>query len=188
MRRVISRDGTVIAYERSGEGRPVILVGGAFADHSQLSELAGLLAAAGLHVVNYDRRGRGTSGDTQPYALAREIEDLEALIGTVGGEAAVFGGSSGAALALEAAAAGLAIDRLVVYEPPYVVDGSRPPVAPDIAAQLSALIASGRPGDAAALFMTEGAMVAPEAVAAMRAAPHWSAIEAVARTLSTTPS
>jgi hypothetical protein len=182
MSKVISTDGTVIAFSRSGEGPPVILVAGAFADRSQLDELAMRLAERHT-VFNYDRRGRGESGDTLQYAVDREIEDLDALIDAAGGAGFVFGGSSGAALALEAAAAGLAIEKLVLYEPPYVVDDSRPPVAPNIARQLSELVSAGRPGDAAELFMTEGAMVPSEVVAGMRTAPFWPATEALAHTL-----
>ena len=182
MGKVLSKDGTAIAFDRAGEGPPVILVAGAFADRSQLDELAALLAAQ-FTVFNYDRRGRGESGDTSPYALEREIEDLDVLIGAAGGTAFVFGGSSGAALALEAAAAGLAIEKLAVYEPPYVVDDSRAPVPADIATQLSELVLAGRRGDAAALFMTAGAQIPPEVVAGMRKLEFWPATEAVAHTL-----
>jgi alpha-beta hydrolase superfamily lysophospholipase len=182
MSTVTSSDGTVIAFGRSGEGPPVILVAGAFADRSQLAELATLLAPR-FTVFNYDRRGRGESGDTLPYAVDREIEDLDAVIGAAGGEAFVFGGSSGAALTLEGAAARLAIEKLVLYEPPYVVDDSRAPVAADIAERISRLVSAGRRGDAAELFMTEGALVPSEVVAGMRDAPFWPATEAVAHTL-----
>jgi pimeloyl-ACP methyl ester carboxylesterase len=179
---VTSADRTVIAFDRSGEGPPIILVAGAFVDRSQLNELAELLAPS-FTVLNYDRRGRGESGDTPPYEVQREIEDLEALIEEAGGAACVFGGSSGAALALEAAAAGLEIEKLVVYEPPYVVDDSRPAVGADIAERLRELIADGRRGDAAELFMTEGGLVPSEVVAEMRRSPTWAATEAMAHTL-----
>lgn len=182
MSQVTSRDGTVIAFDRSGEGPPIILVAGAFSDRSQLNELAELLASE-FTVLNYDRRGRGESGDTPPYEVQREIEDLEALIAEAGGAACVFGGSSGGALALEAAAAGLEIEKLVVYEPPYIVDDSRPPVGPDIADRLRELIAADRRGDAAELFMTEGGLVPSEVVAEMRSSPIWAATEAMAHTL-----
>jgi pimeloyl-ACP methyl ester carboxylesterase len=182
MSRVSSSDGTPIGFDRSGAGPPVILVTGAFSDRSQLAQLAKLLAAD-FTVLNYDRRGRGQSGDTQPYAVEREIEDLDAVIGAAGGSSFVFGGSSGAALALEAAVAGLAIEKLALYEPPYVVDDSRPPVPADIATQLSELISAGRRGDAAALFMSAGALVPPELIAEMRKAPFWPATEAMADTL-----
>src|SRR4051794_20516966 len=105
MRKVISADGTAIAYDRSGSGPVVILVGGGFADRRDpiFVGLAQALAPR-FTVFNYDRRGRGDSGDTMPYAVQREIEDLKALIDEAGGNAMVFGGSSGGALALEAAA------------------------------------------------------------------------------------
>ena len=118
MDRVTSKDGTSIAYDRHGSGPAVILVGGAFVDRSENAPLATELAAR-FSVYNYDRRGRGDSGDTQPYALEREIEDIQALIAEAGGSAHLYGISSGGALALEAAAAGIAVDRLAVYEVPY---------------------------------------------------------------------
>src|SRR5690348_3770906 len=102
MNMVTSRDGTTIAYDRSGEGKALILVGGALSDRSAGAPLTSLLAPR-FTVISYDRRGRGDSGDTPPYAVEREIEDLDALIGAAGGSAGVFGMSSGAALALEAA-------------------------------------------------------------------------------------
>jgi pimeloyl-ACP methyl ester carboxylesterase len=117
---VTSKDGTSIAYDRQGSGPAVILVGGGFDDGSENAPLATELAKH-LTVYNYARRGRGDSGDTLPYALEREIEDIEALIAEAGGSAHLFGVSSGGALALEAAAAGLAIDRLAVYEAPYTI-------------------------------------------------------------------
>ena len=127
--------------------------------------------------------GVGSSGDTAPYAVDREVEDLEALIVEAGGSAFVFGHSSGAALALEAAARGLAITRLALYEPPFIVDDSRPRPPEDFAAQLTELIASGRRGDAVELFMTKGVDLPADAVAQMRNAPMWPAFEAMAHTL-----
>jgi pimeloyl-ACP methyl ester carboxylesterase len=117
---VRSEDGTAIAFERAGTGPPLILVGGGLTDRAENALLVPLLAER-FTVVNYDRRGRGGSGDTPPYALARELEDLEALIAATGGPVHLFGASSGGALALEAAAAGLAIDRVAVYEVPCAV-------------------------------------------------------------------
>ena len=115
MEKVTSKDGTEIAFDRSGEGPPVILVGGAFSYRKfpglvQLSELL----APRFTVINFDRRGRGESGDTKPYAVEREIEDLEVLIAAAGGSASVWGLSSGAALALDAAARGLGIEKLAL--------------------------------------------------------------------------
>jgi pimeloyl-ACP methyl ester carboxylesterase len=114
----MSRDGTSIAYDRQGAGPPVILVGGGLDDGSENAPLATELADR-FTVYNYARRGRGESGDTSPYAVQRELEDLEALLGLAGGSAGVYGVSSGGMFALEAAATGLAIRRLAVYEVPY---------------------------------------------------------------------
>src|SRR5687768_15982802 len=108
---VTSRDGTEIAFERSGAGPAVILVASALSDRADTRKLAGLLAPH-FTVINYDRRGRGASGDAAGYAVEREIEDIAALIDYAGGSASLFGSSSGAVLALRAAAAGLAVERL----------------------------------------------------------------------------
>jgi pimeloyl-ACP methyl ester carboxylesterase len=183
---VKSKDGTTIAFDRSGEGPALILVGGAL-QHRALdpstAQLASLLAPS-FTVHNYDRRGRGDSGDTVPYAVEREIEDLDALIDEAGGSAFVFGMSSGAVLALDAAANRLAITKLALYEPPMVVDDSRPPVPEDYVARLTELASCDRPGDAIEVFMTEGVGLPAEAVASMRGAPFWPAFEAVAHTLA----
>jgi pimeloyl-ACP methyl ester carboxylesterase len=183
MEHVRSADGTRIAMERLGAGDPVIVVGGATCDRARMRPVAEALAAhAG--VVNFDRRGRGDSGDTPPYAVAREVEDLAALIDAAGGRAAVYGHSSGAVLGLHAAAAGLPIAALVVHEAPFSPD--REPERAEAArfgAELSALLAAGRRGDAVALFFTTVGMP-PEAVDAMRAGPGWPALEALAPTLA----
>jgi pimeloyl-ACP methyl ester carboxylesterase len=179
-----SADGTTIAYDRRGAGPAVILVGGAFqyrAFDPRTAQLADLLAPH-FTVVHYDRRGRGGSGDTAPYATEREIEDLAALIREVGGSAAVFGHSSGAVLALDAVAAGLPITKLAVYEAPFVVDDSRSLPA-DYREHLAALVAEDRRGDTVAYFMTAAVGVPPEVVAGMRQAPMWPGFEAVAHTL-----
>jgi alpha-beta hydrolase superfamily lysophospholipase len=182
---VTSADGTRIGYERSGAGPAVIFVHGAMSDRT-FPVLAGLAAALApeLTVFNYDRRGRGDSGDTAPYAVRREIEDIDALIQEAGGSAMVFGGSSGAALALEAAAAGLAISRLALWEPPYHVDDTAPPLPDDFGSQLDDLVRAGRPGDAVALFMTKAAEMPADQVAWMRAQPSWAEAEAVGHTLA----
>jgi pimeloyl-ACP methyl ester carboxylesterase len=184
MGKVISKDGTAIVFDKSGEGAAIILVSGAFTTRSQptMVQLAALLAPH-FSVFNYDRRGRGESGDTPPYAVEREVEDLAALIKEAGGSAFVWGWSSGAALALEAAAGGLAITRLALYEPPYTVDDSRPPLPKDCVARITEMIASGRRGDAVEYFMTRTAETPAEIVAQMRNAPMWSGLEAVAHTL-----
>jgi pimeloyl-ACP methyl ester carboxylesterase len=182
MRKVISKDGTAIAFDRSGEGSPIILVVGAFNDRSTGAPLAKLLEAH-FTVFTYDRRGRGDSGDTAPYAVDREIEDLEALIVEAGGSASVFGYSSGATLSLKAAAGGLAITKLALYETPLIVDDSRPRPPEDLAAQLAELIAAGRRGEAVELFQTKVVGIPVEVVAQLRQAPFWPALEDMAHTL-----
>jgi pimeloyl-ACP methyl ester carboxylesterase len=182
MRTVVSADGTQIAFDPTGQGPPVILVVGAFNDRSTGALLARSLESQ-LTVFNYDRRGRGESGDTQPYAVEREIEDLDALIREAGGTAHVFGYSSGGTLALEAAARGLNITKLAVYEAPFMVgdDGPRPPH--DMAGQLAKLVASGRRGDAVELFQTRLVGIPEHVVAEFRHAPFRPALEATAHTL-----
>ncbi len=186
MNKVTSKDGTTIAFDRSGKGPAVILVGGAFqyrAIDPRTAHLAELLAKL-FTVFHYDRRGRGDSGDTQPYAVEREIEDLEALMKEAGGSAFVFGMSSGGVLSLEAAARGLTIKKLALYEPPFNAgDDNARQAAENYTKQLSALLSEGRRGDAVALAMTTfGAPT--EAVAGMRQTPVWSLFESVAPTLA----
>ena len=185
MNRVTSNDGTPIAFDRTGDGPAVILVGGAFQVRvdPKISQLAALLAPR-YSVLTYDRRGRGDSGDIAPYAVEREVGDLEALIKEAGGSAFVFGMSSGAVLALDAAAYGLPITKLAVYEPPFIVDSSRAALPANYLAQLTDLLSADRRGDAVALFMINPAGVAAEFVAGMRQAPFWPAMEAVAHTLA----
>jgi len=184
MKTATSRDGTRIAYDELGDGPPLILVGGALNTRSfgPNGSLAPLLAER-FTVINYDRRGKGDSGDTLPWAVEREIEDLDALIEAGGGPASVYGISSGAALALEAASRGLAIEKLAMYEAPIIVDDSRPPLADDYLARLQGLVASGRRGDAIRLFMREGVGLPAAFVAMMRLMPAWSRLKAVAHTL-----
>ncbi|GAA2305805.1 alpha/beta hydrolase [Nonomuraea roseoviolacea subsp. roseoviolacea] len=186
--RVTSADGTTISYDRCGTGTPVVLVHGAFTDrtHPLLREVAAALSPW-FTVYNYDRRGRGTSGDGRPYAVEREVEDLAALLAEAGGPAGpamVFGGSSGAALALRAAAAGLPIGKLALWEPPYHVGPGTPDLPARFAERLESLVREGRRGDAVELFMVRAAEVPAEAVAAMRAGPGWAGMEALAHTLA----
>jgi pimeloyl-ACP methyl ester carboxylesterase len=182
MQTVTSRDGTTIAFDRTGGGPPVVLVGGALGDRGAAAPLAALLAAR-VTAISYDRRGRGDSGDVQPYSVDREIDDLAALIDAAGGEASVFGHSSGAALALEAAHRGLPIRSLAVYEPPFLVDPGHGRVAPDYRARLERAIAEGRPGDAVEQFMREAVLVPPDMIAGMKQSPMWPGLEAAAHTL-----
>ncbi|AZP14829.1 alpha/beta fold hydrolase [Streptomyces aquilus] len=182
MGKVFSHDGTAIAYERTGRGPALVLVGGAFQRRGDFGELPTLLAEH-FDVITYDRRGRGDSGDTAPHDVQREVEDLDALIDLAGGTAFVHGMSSGAVLALRAAVRGSSISRLSVYEPPFVVDDSRPPIPDDYLEHLTGLVGDDARGDAVAYFLTQAVGVPAEAVAGMRHAPFWADMEAVAHTL-----
>ena len=185
METVISNDGTEIAYDKRGTGPALILVDGALCYRSfgPMPQLAELLAP-NFTVYNYDRRGRGDSGDTQPYALEREIEDLGALIDAAGGSAFVFGTSSGAALALETAVQlGVKIKKLAMYEPPYLSDPAASQAWKDYRKDLAEFLAEGRRGDAAALFMMSVG-TPEEQVNGMRQAPVWQIFETVAPTLA----
>ncbi len=178
-----SVDGTRIALERSGDGPPLIVVGGALSDRAAVAPLSALLEPR-FTVVAYDRRGRGDSDDTPPYAVDREIEDLGAVIGVAGGEVFVFGHSSGGALALEGAIRGLRIRRLALYEPPFIVDDSRPPVAHDYVDRIRELVGADRRGDAVEYFMTAAVGMPPEVVEQMRGTPMWPRMEALAHTIA----
>jgi pimeloyl-ACP methyl ester carboxylesterase len=181
-----SADGTVIAFEKLGNGPPLILVGGAFSDHRVRA--AGLplarAIAESLTVFCYDRRGRGGSGDTPPYAVAREIEDLAALLAVAGGSAHVYGHSSGAILAFEAALARLPIVKLALYEPPIVVSQDRSPLPTDLAERLLALTTENKRSEAVELFLTRAVGVPEAAVLQRKGSPHWAELEAMAHTLS----
>jgi pimeloyl-ACP methyl ester carboxylesterase len=185
MKTVRSKDGTTIAYDQAGQGPPVILVDGALCGRKfgPMPKLVPLLAKR-FTVIHYDRRGRGDSSDTSPYAVEREVEDLAALIGEAGGSAFVHGTSSGAALALAAAASGLNIRKLALYEPPFIGNGNgghQPPV--DHRAHLARLISDGRRSEAVKYFMTK--MVGSPAIFAliMPLLPVWKKLKAVAHTL-----
>lgn len=183
MRTVVSKDGTSIAFDQAGQGPALILVAGALTTRAAWSPLAKLLAP-NFSVFAYDRRGRGESGDTAPYAVAREVEDIEALISEAGGSAFVFGHSSGAALALEAAVLlGEKIKKLAMYEAPYDDDPEAKLAWSDYLHDLTALLAADRRGDAVARFMTFVGAPA-EGIAAMRRTPSWAGLEALAPTLA----
>ena len=182
MQTVHSSDGTTIAYDRTGAGPALILVTGEFSNRAVIAPLAALLAPR-LTVFAYDRRGYGDSGDTPPYAVAREVEDLAAVIAAAGGSAFAFGHSSGAVLALEAAARGLAISKLALYEPHFIVDHSRPLPAPDFPAKIEQLLAAGRRGDAVEQFLTEAEQVPAEFLAQLRRGPVWLDLQAGAAML-----
>jgi pimeloyl-ACP methyl ester carboxylesterase len=182
MSTVASQDGTPIAFDQSGEGPALILVAPASGTRADQASLAAALTPS-FTVFAYDRRGRGESGDTAPYAVEREIEDLAAVLDAAGGSAYVYGHSSGAVLALDAARTLPAkITKLALYEPPFIIDASRPPMPQDFAAHLNELIASGRRGDAVAYWQTQLGIPA-EAIAQMRESPMWAGLEALAPTL-----
>ena len=185
MKTVTSKDGTAIAYDQAGNGPPLVLVDGAL--NSRAFGLNGPLAAVladRFTVITYDRRGRGGSGDTPPYAVQREIEDLAAIIDAAGGQACVYGISYGDGLALEAACAVHAkVAKLALYEPPFVVDNSRPPVPADAVQQVTGLLARGRRGAAVKLFLREDAQVPAMGVALMPLMPAWGKLKALVHTL-----
>jgi pimeloyl-ACP methyl ester carboxylesterase len=175
-------DGTTIAFERLGSGPPVVLVCGGSVDRTADAAIAQELASD-FTVFNYDRRGRGDSGDTLPYAIEREVEDIEAVIGAAGGSACLWGSSSGAVLALIAAESGVPVAKLALWEPPFVPEGvPRPPE--DQVTQYETMIAEGRRGDAVEYFMTKVIGMPPEVVAGARTQPWWGATEALAPTLA----
>ncbi len=185
MSQVISADGTSIAYDQSGKGPAVILVDGAlcyraFGPAKPLSELL----APHFTVITYDRRGRGESGNTLPYAVEREVEDIAALVKQAGGSGFLFGTSSGGCLALEAALVlGNKVKKLAMYEAPYNSDPAARQAFRQYRQQLASLLAAGRRGDAAALFMSYVGTPAPQ-IDGMRQAPVWAMFEAVAPTLA----
>ena len=186
MRTVHSQDGTTIAFDQSGTGPAIILVGGALEQRALDSETAQLAAQLMQHfaVFHYDRRGRGDSTDTQSYAVEREIEDIEALIDEAGGSAFVFGISSGAALALEATVKlGNKVKKLAMYEAPYNDADAARQAWMDYRKQLKKLLAGDRPGDALGLFMMLVGMPADH-LEGMRQHPMWPMWEAVAPTLA----
>jgi pimeloyl-ACP methyl ester carboxylesterase len=183
MNTVRSKDGTHIAFERFGSGPALILVDGALCYRASgpSRPLAALLADR-FTVLIYDRRGRGDSGDTKPYSIEREIEDLDALIAEVGGTAFVYGISSGAALALEAANRGLPIRKLALYESPCIVDDTHAPIPGDFLTRLNGLVAEDRRGDAVKMFLR---LVDLPAIAMlmMPLLPAWRKLKSVAHTL-----
>ena len=188
MQTVTSTDGTKIAYESAGSGPVVILVNGALGDRALdrrfklMSGLAALLSPR-FTVVNYDRRGRGESGEAGPFSVEREVEDLAALIEAAGGSASLFGFSSGGALALRAAAAGIGVESLAVYEAPFMVDRSDKLPAGDYAERLSELLAADDRNGAVRQFMSNAIGVPGPVVAAMRLMPAWRDMKANAHTL-----
>lgn len=183
MRTIASADGTSIAFDHEGNGAPVILLSGAFCDRRTTKLLATALSDE-FTTLNVDRRGRGDSGDANTYAVEREIDDIAAVVAAAGGSASLFGHSSGATLALRAAAGGVAITRLLLYEPPFDVDGLRPPLAADLPDRIASLVTEGRRGEAVELYQTEAIGMPQEAVERLRDAPFHAGMEAIAHTLA----
>jgi pimeloyl-ACP methyl ester carboxylesterase len=183
MSTAVSSDGTTIAYESAGSGPALILVDGAlchreFGGARKLSELL----QPHFTVYIYDRRGRGQSGDTAPYAIDREVDDIAALVEAAGGSAYVYGISSGAALALDAANRIPGITKVATYEPPFVVDPSGNVVPDDFLPGLEQVVAEDRRSEAVKRFMR--LVGAPRiAIAAMRLMPAWKKLKQVAHTL-----
>jgi len=181
MKTVQSADGTTIAFDQLGKGPALILVAGALCARLSWSgpELAKLLAPH-FTVYNYDRRGRGDSEDTKPYALTREVEDIEVLIDEAGGSAYLYGHSSGGALVLEAALQlGEKVKKLAIYEVPYNDDHEAQRAWRAYIQQLTEALAANRRGDAVALFMQYVGMPA-EQIEGMRHTPAWPSLEAIA--------
>jgi pimeloyl-ACP methyl ester carboxylesterase len=198
MKTAISKDGTTIAYDVAGSGSAVIMVTGALGTRNpdMTAGMAGLLSPH-FTVYDYDRRGRGDSGDTLPYAVQREIEAIEARIDAAGGTASLYGMSSGSVLCLEAAKAlGGKVTTLALYEPPFIIDDSRPPAPADYVEQLNAAIAAGDRGGAVEIFMKKALLIPDEFVDMMRGKPmgevfgegvkppEWESMERVAHTLA----
>jgi pimeloyl-ACP methyl ester carboxylesterase len=184
MQTVTSRDGTTIAYEAGGGGPAVVLVGTTASDHHALDGLAKPLTAD-FTVYNYDRRGRGDSGDVQPYAPAREVEDLAALLGAVGRPASLVSGSAGCVLALDAASAlGEWVAALYLYEPPFIVGPGRPPVPADYVQRVTRLVADGNRDEAVEIFLVEAIGMAAEYLEPMKADATWETMVKYAHTLA----
>jgi pimeloyl-ACP methyl ester carboxylesterase len=178
-----SKDGTLIAYEQTGAGPVIILVSSALADRDGARRLARQLAPS-FTVINYDRRGRGKSTNTEPYAVEREVEDLEALVNEAGGPVFLFGSSSGSVLALDGASRlGPKVKKLFLYEPPFIVDGSHPPIPDDLLQEITASLSTNNRDQAVALFFGKGMGIPAPGVTFMRLLmPAWSDMTKIAHT------
>ena len=180
---VKSKDGTLIAYEQTGAGPVVILVSAALADRDGARPLARQLAST-FTVFNYDRRGRGKSSNTEPYAAEREIEDLEALVNVAGQPAFLFGSSSGSVLALDAGSRfGAKVKKLFLYEPPFIVDASHAPIPDSLQKEIQDAVAANKRDEALALFFRKGMGIPAGGVTFMRLCmPAWRDMAAIAHT------
>lgn len=180
---VTSKDGTIIAYEQTGTGPVIILVSAALVDRDGARLLARELAPS-FTVVNYDRRGRGKSTNTEPYTPEREIEDIDAIAGSMGHPVFLFGSSSGATLALDAASRlGPRVVKAFLYEPPFITDGSHPPVPETLASEIAASVAANKRDEAARSFFEKAMGIPPVGVTFMRLLmPAWNDMTAMAHT------
>lgn len=179
-----SEDGTKLAYTKTGNGPSIILVDGAFCHRKfGANEKLPQYLSGHFTVYSYDRRGRGESGNTLPYQVEKEYEDLQAIINIAGGNACVYGISSGAALALEAANNGVNIKKMVLYEAPYISDNSRQPLPGNYLDILIAYIEQGQKGKAVQYFMRTGIGLPPFAVWMMQLLPAWKQMKQLAHTL-----
>ena len=178
-----SRDGTTLAYDRVGTGPALVFVPGVFNLRDTCAPVAEQLRDS-FTCYTYDRRARGDSSNTRPYAVDREVEDLQALLDVAGGRAAVFGYSSGAVLALHAAAEGLPIDRLFLYEPSFrFEEEGKPGLPPGFAEQLQQMVDEGRAADVVTTFQLQAVGLPPEVVAGIRQAPFFPQLEAIAQSV-----
>jgi pimeloyl-ACP methyl ester carboxylesterase len=180
MTQTTSADGTSIAYHQFGSGRPVIVVGGALSTAASGRPLAEAFGAAGLQGVCWDRRGRGDSGDTAPYAPEREVEDLRAVVGALGGDAVVLGHSAGAVLALLAAGAGVPMRHLFVSEPVLRFGEDEPPA--DLADRLQTLVDAGRLAEALVTFQRENVRLTEAQIEALMREPSFPSLVRLAQT------
>lgn len=184
MKKVTSKDGTSIAYDQAGQGPALILVDGAFGSRTFGPNGAMVpLLSDKFTVYTYDRRGRGDSGNTAPYAVEREIEDLDAVIQAAGGTAMAYGISSGAGLVLEAANAGLPVTKIALYEAPFITDDSRKPIMDNFPGHLDELVKAGKRGEVVKEFMTKGVNIPGFVVVMMRLMPAWPKLKALAPTV-----
>ncbi len=182
MQTTTSKDGTTLAYDLVGSGPALVFVPGVFNLRGTCEPIAAQLTDD-FTCVTYDRRARGDSTDTRPYAVDREVEDLRAVIDAAGGRASVFGYSSGAVLALRAAADGLPIDRLFLYEPPFRFDGEEPVLPADFPDELQQMVDEGRTADVVTTFQLRAIGLPPEMVEGMRSAPFFPQLQAIAQSV-----
>lgn len=182
MQTITSADGTTIAYKKTGSGPAIIVISNVAEDHTGVAGLAKTLSEH-FTVISFDRRGRGASGDPQPYDPARELEDIAALIDIAGGSAALTSGSGGCAITLDAASAlGDRVTGLYLYEPPFIVDNSRPPAPADYIEHVEGLVAAGKRGEAVEYVMTEMIGVPAEYIEPMKQDPSWNEMARYAHT------